>query len=138
MLVNGFDVDVGKANIGRSLPISFNGLLRILSGETTLCCSSFELPEAFRGASLICLFLGRLSVGTFATKFETSSSSELSDSPLKKSLSVYDFWVLFRGDVRNLAVVFVVCVVLPDSLSEPLATGLALRSRAMIHVIYAK
>jgi hypothetical protein len=50
------------------------------------------------------------------------------------SLSVYDFWILLRGEVRSLAVVFVVCVVLPDSPSDPLATGLSLRRRAMIQM----
>jgi len=82
MLTNGFDFD--RADFKGSLPTSFTGRLRVLSGATTLCCNSFV--DAFKGASLICLFLGVLPVGTFAIRFEASSSS--GGSSLKKSLSV--------------------------------------------------
>lgn len=89
MLAIGFDI--GKADFKGSFPTSFKGRLRVLSGETTLCCNSFELADAFRGASLICLFLGTLPVGTFAMRFEASSSSsdlsDLSDPSFEKLLS---------------------------------------------------
>jgi hypothetical protein len=47
---------------------------------------------------------------------------------------VYDFAAFLRGDVRSLAVVFVVLVRVAASMSSPesLPTGLSFRSRAIM------
>lgn len=130
----------GIPSLTGSLPLperSFRGRLRELSGEAILCRSSLKLSDAFNGLSLICRLARALSVGILTTRLVASLS--LSESSWKISRSTYDFWAAFlRGEVRSLAVVFVVLVAVAASRSSPesLPTGLSLRSRAILCIQY--
>lgn len=111
---------------------SFNGRLRVLSGDGTFRRSSLELSDAFSGASLICLLALALSVGALMTSCEVLSSCE---SSWKMSWSAYDFCAFLRGDVRSLFVVVLANVVDGISSPESFPIGLCLRSRAIVQLI---
>lgn len=110
--------------------ISFRGLRLELSGELIFDRSSLRLSDALSGASLICRFVFALPVGIFTTSLEVSKS--LSESSWKMSLSRYDFWAFFRGELRRLDVVVFVDAAGRMSSPESLPTGLSLRSRAIL------